>query len=100
MSFRLDHAALRRIVDHSPESRALFGKVARDIRDRARVNAESVSSKTDAIATELGVDDVGIYADIGYKRNHPGFFLWWHEVGTRNHPPTPHLRPAVRPNSI
>lgn len=79
------------------EGRDVLQSFARRVRDEARTNARAISNKTAAIATEDGTDSLGPYADVGYTKSHPGFFLWWWEVGTRNHPPIPHLRPALRP---
>jgi hypothetical protein len=93
VNLRLDHAALASMVAQS----GIVQRVAREMRDEARLNAAPITSKTDAIAVEGGIDAISVYADVGYLRRHPGFFLWWHEVGTRRHPPTPHLRPTVRP---
>lgn len=76
---------------------AFLAKTGTDIRDRARQNAGVFASPehTSAITYEVGRDDEGPYVDIGYMRHHPGFFLWWWEVGTKNHKPRPHLRPAL-----
>lgn len=79
------------------EGRAILADYARRVRDGARVNARAISNKTAAITTESGVDSLGPYADVGYAKSHPGFYLWWWEVGTRNHAPVPHLRPALKP---
>lgn len=75
----------------------LLNEVGRRVRDEARRNARSITAKTAAIVTESGSDAVGPFVDVGYLRHHPGFFLWWWEVGTRNHGARPHLRPALRP---
>ena len=95
---KFDQAALRWYLTNSEDSKALFRKVSEEIRDEARQGAQAVSpNKTDAIVSQLGADSEGIYADVGYARHHPGFFLWWWEVGTVHHGPRPHLRPALRP---
>jgi transcriptional regulator GlxA family with amidase domain len=94
--FNLDLVALNRFVNTSAASAAIFQRVANDIRDEARVNAEPITSKTEAIESEMGTDALGIYADVGYRKRHPGFFLWWWEVGTRRHAARPHLRPTLR----
>lgn len=92
MTLRIDQAALASMVYNS----GIVQRTAREMRDEARVNAEVISSKTDAIDIETGADSLGFYTDLGYRRRHPGFFLWWWEVGTRNHKASPHLRPTVR----
>lgn len=97
--FHLSRQALNALLS-GPEGRRFFKKAADEIRDRARVNADGISTHTDAIISEVGVDSEGVYADIGYDKTNPGFVLWWHEVGTRDFPPRPHLRPAVEPGSI
>lgn len=79
------------------EGQALLKRTADVIRDRARATASTFSENSDAIETETGVDGDGAYADVGYLKNHPGFHLWWQEVGTVDQPPRPHLRAAVRP---
>lgn len=96
MTVRIDQAALASLVGRSD----LIHRVAREMRDEARETAREITSKTNAIEVEGGTDALGVYADVGYLRHHPGFFLWWHEVGTRNHPPTPHLRPTMRRRRI
>jgi hypothetical protein len=93
VTVQISHSALSGLVSRS----RIVQRVAREMRDEARVPASEITSKTGAIEVESGADEQGVYADLGYLRNHPGFFLWWHEVGTQRHPPTPHLRPTVRP---
>jgi hypothetical protein len=91
----IDMTVVRAMVN-GPGGRKLFGDIGRKIRDRARINARVISDKTDAIISVVDVDERGIRASVGYKKRHPGFYLWWWEVGTRNHAPRPHLRPALR----
>lgn len=91
----LSEAALNSLVRR--QGAPLLGDIGRRVRDEARRNAASITSKTSAIVTESGSDSVGPFVDVGYSRHHPGFFLWWHEVGTRRHGARPHLRPALRP---
>lgn len=98
--FRMIPGAVETYVNSSAEARAYMGWVGRQVRDEARGNARSISQKTDAIVSQVGSDTYGIYADIGYSRHHPGFFLWWYEVGTVRHGPRPHLRPALRPGLL
>lgn len=71
-----------------------------DVRDGARANAQPISaSLADAIWTDEPTEDAeGPYIDVGYNKQRPGWVLWFHEVGTINHPARPHLRPAVRPS--
>lgn len=85
---------------HTAGSTALLDEVGRRVRDSARTNARSITAKVAAIVTERGQDDLGPFIDVGYSKHHPGFFLWWWEVGTRRHGPRAHLRPALRPNLI
>lgn len=92
MTLRIDQAALVGMVARS----GIVARVAREMRQEARVNAESLSSKTAAIDVEDGADALGIYSDLGYRKDHPGFHLWWNEVGTLHLPATPHLRPTMR----
>ena len=94
--FAADKAAIAAITGWG-ETQASIRKVGMEVRDAARSNAKAITSKTDAIVTQTGRDEQGVYADVGYARHHPGFFLWWWEVGTRFHAPRPHLRPALRP---
>ncbi len=92
----IDQQALALYINTSPEARSLFARIGQDIRDEARTGASAISSKTDAIVSQVGTDTDGIFADVGYLRHHPGFFLWWYEVGTVRQAPRPHLRPALR----
>lgn len=80
------------------EAKRFVNSIGREVRDRARTNAAPISDKTDAIISVPGQDDEGLYVDVGYSTHHPGFYLWWWEVGTVNHPPRPHLRPAISPS--
>jgi hypothetical protein len=96
-NIRLDRRAFEDFVNNSDESRRFFNKLGRDIRDEARTGARVISSKVDAIVSQVENDADGIYLDVGYKRHHPGFFLWFYEVGTVRDAPRPHLRPALRP---
>lgn len=99
-----DRAALSRMVNESPAGKAVLVAAATQVRDAARENARGIKAgqagRDGAIAYELGEDSEGAYADVGYMKHHPGFVLWWAEVGTRNQPAQPHLRPAVKPNQI
>lgn len=97
--FNLDRRALAALVDGANGQRVLK-QAADDIRDRARVNAAAIQPGHEAaIVTEVGVDREGAFADVGYDKRHPGFVLWWAEVGTRTQSPQPHLRPAIRPGN-
>jgi len=95
MDVRLYPRALDTLV-LGHEGRATLADVARRVRNAARANAP-FPKYASAITTESGTDSLGPYADIGYAKSHPGFVLWFWEVGTKNHGPRPHLRPAVRP---
>ncbi|MDT8915759.1 hypothetical protein [Amycolatopsis sp. PS_44_ISF1] len=101
--FRLHAQALDELLRHT-QTRQFLDAVGMEIRDRARANARSaVPSSTDgdaitAIVSVPGEDDEGVYVDVGYAKHHPGFYLWWWEVGTQNHAARPHLRPALQPD--
>ena len=115
MSFTFDRRAFERLVN-GPAGKAILTAAATKIRDDARSNARSIGSGavkrdssgkfvagsrlTNAIQYEVGEDGEGAYADVGYAKHHPGFVLWFAEVGTRNQPAQPHLRPAVKPNQL
>jgi len=75
----------------------LLEEVGTRVRDNARSNARAIDEDdVEAIETsEVGSDSEGEFIDVGYDRHHPGFVLWWHEVGTSKYPPRPHLRPAA-----
>jgi len=84
----------RELVDDMADD--LLDEVATKVRDRARQSAKAIDpDDVEAIATDHGRDSEGNWADVGYDKHHPGFPLWWHEVGTSKFPPTPHLRPAA-----
>ncbi len=75
----------------------MLSDVADSIKDTARVNAQSIDTRLAKAIDTSGPqrDAEGTYVDVGYNENHPGFVLWWHEVGTVDFPAKPHLRPAV-----
>jgi len=79
------------------------GNVARD-EARANVPAGLGGSREiepeKAIIAVTGEDATSVYVDVGYDKDHPGFYLWWWEVGTRYHAASPHLRPAIRPGLL
>lgn len=82
----------------SPEVAAFIESAATKVRDQARNNAAAQypgTSRTRGIAVESGRDAHGAYSDVGYTRTHPGFVLWWSEVGTQQMSPRPHLRAAL-----
>ena len=93
---QLDRMAVDRFL-RSAQTQDFIALLGIDVRDRARANAQVITSKTDAIVSKPGLDAEGVYTDVGYNKHHPGFFLWWHEVGTVRDAPRPHLRPALRP---
>lgn len=93
----IDRAALARYINTGADSVVFMRRLGNEVRDEARRNAGAISDKTDAIVSEMGADAGGIFTDVGYAKHHPGFFLWWWEVGTQYHAPRPHLRPALRP---
>lgn len=84
----------RELVEGMTED--LLEEAGEIVRDHARSNASGISRDTDAIvSTEVDEDDEGPFVDVGYDKTNPGFVLWWHEVGTSQFPPSPHLRPAA-----
>lgn len=91
----IDDRAVQGLL-HGRDAEDYIATRGRDVRDRARQKASVISDKTDAIVSVPGEDVTSVYADIGYDKHHPGFFLWWWEVGTVNHRAIPHLRPALR----
>lgn len=86
------------------QDRGWIQKVGNTVRDEARDNVVALphlsgarsATPEKAIIAVPGEDVTSVYVDVGYDKDHPGFYLWWAEVGTRYQPPTPHLRPAVR----
>lgn len=100
MDFRPRRGALEALAQ-SAEVRRALDKEAIGVRDRARRSAASISPRlTDGIVAEPASDGPdGPEARVGYDRHHEGFVLFFHEVGTVNHPARPHLRPAVRGRS-
>lgn len=95
----LDRAAIESI-ERGPLVAQVLRVAGDKVRDRARDNARDISADlADAIWTSEPQEDIieGAYIDVGYKRNHPGFVLWWHEIGTIDFPARPHLRPALSP---
>lgn len=97
---RIDRAAFNGMVA-GVDGRRVLKNAADKIRDRARTNAESIDpSAVGAIESIIASDAIGPYADVGYNKGHGGFTLWWAEVGTKNQPSQPHLRPAVVPGML
>ncbi len=99
LAVQLDRRAVERYL-RSSETQDFIARLGIVVRDRARVNAQQITSKTDALISKPGMDGEGVFVDVGYNKDHPGFFLWWHEVGTVRHAPTPHLRPALTQASV
>ena len=93
---QLDRLAVNRYM-RSSEVQDFIALLGIEVRDQARTNARVITSKTDALVSRPGLDTEGVYTDVGYNKHHPGFFLWWHEVGTARDAPRPHLRPALKP---
>lgn len=94
----IERAAIA-LIEASPELARLLASAADSIAAQARRNAAAhypSSPLPAAISTTSGTDTTGPYADVGYTRSHPGFVLWWSEVGTRKMSPRPHLRAAVK----
>lgn len=74
---------------------AVRDQARRNVPDNLKGHRESEPEK--AIVAKVGMDELGAYVDVGYDKDHPGFYLWWAEVGTSDQPAQPHLRPALRP---
>ena len=101
-AFQPSPGALDRLVR---SDRVWLQQIGNAVRDEARGNVPSnlkgsVSDPEKAIVAIPGQDAESPYVDVGYDKHHPGFYLWWAEVGTRYQAPQPHLRPAVRPGLI
>ncbi len=99
--FVFDRVALERHLRNS----GFMKVVGNAVRDEARDNVPAALKNDtpdpeNAIVSQVGLDALGAYVDIGYDKEHPGFYLWWWEVGTKRHAPLPHLRPALRPGVI
>ena len=99
---QLHAGALDRVL---ADNAVVLLRYGREVRDRARENARALGlaghrtqDPENAIIAVPGRDAEGPYVDVGYDKTHPGFYLWWWEVGTKYNPARPHLRPAVRPN--
>ena len=93
----IDPRALDRLA-RDAEMRRVLEDAAVKVRDEARSNAASVDAgRASAIVADEPTEDAeSAYVDVGYEKGDPGFVLWFHEVGTVNHPARPHLRPALR----
>lgn len=102
MDFDFRAAALDEIAN-SAAVKALVGKAAVGIRNDARDRVRGYYGETaraNALEVEAGIDAEGIYADVGYLKRHPGFVLFFSEVGTVKMSPRPHLVPAMSAYSI
>jgi hypothetical protein len=101
--FELDRAALARLFKSDT---AWLKDVGIKVRDLARANVPEdlkgnrAPNAEQAIVSVVGGDEQGPFVDVGYSRHHPGFYLWWYEVGTPDAAPRPHLRPALRPGLL
>lgn len=83
---------------HSPELGEFVHKAARAVAKEAKANVVGhypSTRRAKAIDTDSGMDAQSAYADVGYTASHPGFVLWWSEVGTQDMSPRPHLRAAL-----
>lgn len=98
MSVELNQSAIA-ALGRSASMSALLDNVAERVATQARRNVTGHfpgTARAEGIAVVSGVDQVSAHADVGYLRNHPGFVLWWSEVGTRKMSPRPHLRVALQ----
>lgn len=99
-TLRLNRAAIEDLA-RSGDARRLMDSAGAAVRDEARRTAAAVSGwRTSAIVHEVDQDADGVYANIGYDKSKPGFVLFFHEVGTSKHGPTPHLRPAIQRRNL
>ena len=97
MNIDWDAAALASLAE-LPAVAEFIEDVAGKVAKQARGNASGHypgTSRTRGIEAESGRDSRGVYSDVGYTRTHPGFVLWWSEVGTQKMSPRPHLRAAL-----
>jgi hypothetical protein len=99
MGFKLNQAALDRILA-SNEVKIALEKEGKRVQSKARrlarpIVPQHVKATEAIIVTDPVLGPDGWESKLGYDKNHEGWFLWFHEVGTINHGPTPHLRPAV-----
>ena len=79
----------------------LLEQLGDDVAERAQANASWAGDRAEAITSvPADYDRDGPYVDVGYDKRHPGFVLWWSEVGTERFPPRPHLRPALHGTSV
>lgn len=85
-------------IAKSTEMAVFVTRAAEQVAIQARANVKAHypdTERTPGIDTDFGIDDVSAFADVGYARTHPGFVLWWSEVGTQQMSPRPHLRAAL-----
>lgn len=101
--FEIERGALDRLLR---SDLGWLRKVGNIVRDEARANVpadltgQRAPDAEQAIIAVADEDSESPFVDIGYNKRHPGFYLWWHEVGTSDSPAQPHLRPALRPGLI
>lgn len=99
MAFTINKAAMDSIMS-SPQVKTALKQAGKKVQDRARELARPIvpnhSRALNAIVvTEPTLGPDGWESKLGYDKTKDGWFLFYHEVGTINHGPTPHLRPAV-----
>ena len=94
---RWDRKAIESIL-HANETRRMVEKATTKVQTTTRENVQKIypgTTRTKGIGAESGEDSESVYGIVGYTKDHPGFVLWWTEVGTRKMRPRPHLRAAL-----
>jgi hypothetical protein len=94
----LDRQAIEELA-RRPEMAAFITQTGAKVRAQAQQNARAAfpgSDRASAHGTYSGVDEQGVYTDVGYTRGYYGFVLWWSEVGTSTTPVRPMLRQALQ----
>jgi len=93
-----DRRALAELA-RRPEVADFIAKTGAKVRAQAQQNARAAfpgSDRASGHGTHSGVDEQGVYTDVGYTRAYYGFVLWWSEVGTSTTPVRPMLRQALQ----
>ena len=90
---QVDASAVARLAE-DPDMAAFLDDVGAAKADRARELAPKRTGRGAAsIDHEVGVDDDGAYARVGYRPE--GYYMAFVELGTSDTTPDLHLRPAL-----